>query len=154
MYLEKEYIYLQVNKLKDTFLLISILLFVLLMDIIRVEFKIPVSLLDIIFFPVLIVLSFLLIRVFVSKKSAKHYIDKTTTKNSLVTFLIVTLIVVPLSCWAIWSGVSVPFEYFSGVKGSAHGYTLTALGIFLLIFWGVFSWDIYLKMTYKKTHKK
>jgi len=137
------------EKIKDIFLIVCIVGFGVLLNIIRVEYKIPVTIIDIIFFPASIVLSFLILKMVVSKNLIKYKIDQTTVKSSLISFFLFTLIVIPLSSWGILSGISAPFDYFSGIKGSGHGYTLSAIGIFLLILWAVFACEIYIKLTCK-----
>jgi len=137
------------GKLKEIFSIICILTLALLIEFVRVEYKIPATVLDIILFPVMIIMSFIILRALLSKKPIKFEGDRISFKKLFINFILVTLIALPLSCWGILSGLSAPLEFFSGVKGSVHGYTLVTIGVFLLTVWLAFFWEIYIRLTCK-----
>ncbi|EIA5326263.1 hypothetical protein K7L04_004711, partial [Vibrio parahaemolyticus] len=50
------------------------------------------------------------------------------TPLQLIGFLIFTITLAAMGGWITWLGIQAPLQYFSSVKGAAHGYTLIQLG--------------------------
>ncbi|MCG8549198.1 MAG: hypothetical protein MI799_02210, partial [Desulfobacterales bacterium] len=117
--------------------LISILFFTfffiaaLILEFIRKRYLVPVTIMDILLFPlsVLIIVYSLKQLVFrKNKETYSHSVDD--SKLKLILYLCFSLIVLaPLGLFTLWMGIQEPLGFFSGIKGPAHGYTLIPLGI-------------------------
>lgn len=123
------------EKMKYVFFVACFILFAFLIEVIRVVYKIPITLIDLIFFPASVVICYLIVRWLLSKKTANSHLAEITTTRLLASFVIFSIIAIPLGGWCIWMGIVRPFEYFSSVRGPAHGYTLGAIGLLLLMVW-------------------
>lgn len=142
----KKVIFTFMEKIKKIFFVICFVLFGLTLDLIRIEYKIPITLIDLILFPISITILFFFFKWLISKKNDNFYLVETSLKVLLFNFLVFSVIVIPLGIWTIWAGMIDPLKYFSGIKGAAHGYTLVSTGFLLLICWLYFAWQIYRKL--------
>jgi len=54
-----------------------------------------------------------------------------------------------LGAWCFWEGSHHPFQFYTGVKGSGHGYTLAAVGLATILM-GMIESYLIAKLLYKK----
>ena len=139
------------NKFKDTLWVIGLVVVGLFIEAFRQSTGIPVTIIDILFFPILPLFIFFTIKYFFfsEKRKNKQVINNEEVRDKLWAVPIFLFLMLPLSLWCIWTGFEEPFVYFTGVKGAAHGYTLAAIGITILGF-SLFALIYILRDLYKK----
>lgn len=130
------------SKHKNAAFVIIIIILAIIVDDFRQATHIPVSLLDIVFFPFFV---FIILYTLWSVLSARLLNNsrkkprKTTSKNPFPCaplsvpakcgFLVTALGMLALGIWAMWEGIEEPGKYFTGVRGSLHGYSLVPMGL-------------------------
>ena len=114
---------------------------------IRVEYNIPITVIDLIFSPCALIICYFLIKWLVFKRNIEPYFTTITTKKLLLNFCMLTLLALPLGIWSTMAGISAPFEYYTSMKGAAHGYTLASIGFLLLNSWLCLCWKVYKQLT-------
>lgn len=140
------------KKLNNVIFIIWIFFMSICMEWVRGEYEIPVTLLDLVLFPISLAFSFFSLKWLVTAKQDDCHPAETTKKKLLANFVILSLIVIPFGGWSVTVGIAGPFEYFHGVRGSAHGYTLASVGILLIIVWALFAVELTRKLTNGKKH--
>lgn len=122
-------------RLKYCFTICSVVFLVTIIEIIRKSTNIPVTILDLLFFPftIVFVISFFRCTLF-DKRTIFHYnlIEPISFMKKLGIFM-VSLLTMVLGLWGIWTGVREPLTCFSGVRGALHGYTIVPMGLFLFL---------------------
>ena len=100
------------------------------LEFIRMRFKVPVALGDIMLFPLLLFIIIFFVKNVLFKR--KHELFRYPIENSklrlMLNLLFSLILLVPLGLYLAWLGIQEPLAYFHGVKGSFHGYTAVALG--------------------------
>ena len=121
------------GKVKNAFVIIGLLLIALAIEYMRRTYGIPVTILDILLFPLSLVFTFVLLKNFFFEQSReeKESMNAHSLRSITGRAAITVLLFFPLGLWSIWLGIQNPFEYFSGVKGAVHGYSLVVLGVFI-----------------------
>nr|WP_319395453.1 hypothetical protein [uncultured Desulfobacter sp.] len=103
----------------------------LILEFIRKRYSVAVTIIDVLLFPLSVLIIFYSAKHLVFKKNKdtyRHPIDDSNLK--LILYLCFSLIVLtPLGLFTLWLGIQEPLGFFSGIKGAAHGYTLIPLGI-------------------------
>lgn len=134
--------------------MVCLALLVFLVEMVRVNYHFPVTLMDLIFFPMSVVIIVLSPRWLFSKDEIKHRVNKINTKMILAKFVVFSVITIPSGIFVAGLGISHPFDYFSGVKWSSHGYTLASCGILILMGW-VYVARMFLRVWVSgRSHKK
>lgn len=111
----------------------GLVLLAVIIEIIRQKTNIPVTLLDIFFFPGCLLFSFIFLRYeFLNKKTLFKYnlVEPVSALKKLGVF-VGALFLTALGGWCFWMGICEPLTYFWGIKGAAHGYTLVAMGFLI-----------------------
>lgn len=131
------------SKLKTT-IYVSLLIGVgLIIEWFRAETGIPVTILDILLLPLCVIFIYIVIReiLFADKSSVNSENLQSLSPAKRLGLIVVCLLMLLLGAWGIWAGLSAPFDYFSGVKGAAHGYTLAIIGLLIVLFGLVGVWS-------------
>lgn len=63
--------------------------------------------------------------------------------------LLTFILMIALGAWCLWEGIHNPLKFYSGVKGSGHGYTLALVGLLTTLFGIIGSW-LSAKLIFKK----
>ena len=105
-------------------------------EYLRVNYDIPLTILDILLFPLFL---FIIIYFFKTAFKTKKTVNNSNPMDSepaykVILFLFVFIFMVFLGIWAALTGGLSPLEYFSGVKGAVHGYTMLLTGIVICSF--------------------
>ena len=121
------------EKFKSILFIIGFMTIGLILEFTRKAYGIPVTILDILLFPLSLIFTVLLLKDFFINQSKEKTKKSLKLKASAIAgrIAITLLLFFPLGIWAMWEGLKNPFGYFSGIKGAAHGYTLTAIGLFI-----------------------
>lgn len=96
---------------------------------------IPVTILDLILFPILICAIFVVIRELLTRKKPSkkdHRKFPPPPPLKCILMIVVFLFMAGLGGWSTWMGMLEPLTLFSGVRGCVYGYTMIPLGIFLM----------------------
>ena len=114
---------------------IFIACFVLLIEYIRVTFNTPITTTDLIFTPACIIGYFFIIPVIRSdiKNRPKDFQPPRITFVKYIGLIAACSFFSAISLWGVIEGWKAPLEYFSGVRGSGHGYTLAIISTAILI---------------------
>jgi len=120
----------------------------------RIEYQIPISSIDLVGFPISIVVCFNLVKNLIYKKPAKYKLSDIGTKKLLLMFFVFSIIDIPVGVGMIWMGMASPLEFISGLKGGAHGYSFVSFGILLLMVWTYCTVLILRNLIFEKPHNK
>ncbi|MEL0646831.1 hypothetical protein V6248_05300 [Pseudoalteromonas agarivorans] len=115
---------------------ILIVIIILISEVIRLYTGIPVTIMDIIIFPITCLLVYFM-RFYTSPFSdlnADKYAPPPLSALQLFGFVLFSIILVIAGVWIAWMGILAPLEYFSSVKGGGHGYSLIQLGVITTIY--------------------
>lgn len=89
-----------------------------------------VSLFDVVLLPLTVLGWYLLIPDILISKDVS---EPLTSKKQVIGFLLFSLFVmIPLGIWALYCGITSPTEFFDSTRGGMHGYTLAAIGSFVV----------------------
>jgi len=121
--------------------ILGIIVAIASVEIFRALTGIPVTLLDILLFPISIIFiagmaKLLFEKEKKNKKKKRHNTSTAEIKLSWIKrlgYIAMGLMMLALGVWGISAGIEQPFTLFTGVKGASHGYTLVALGICIVI---------------------
>lgn len=107
-------------------------------EIFRAVTGIPVTLLDVLLFPISIIFIVGMAKLLFEKEKKNKRQNTSTAEIKLgwikrMGYIAVGLMMLALGAWGISAGIEQPFTLFTGVKGASHGYTLVALGICIVI---------------------
>ena len=107
---------------------ILIVLIILISEGIRLYTGIPITLIDIIIFPITCVLIYFI--KFYTSPFSNNSINTQQSTNAweLVGFVFFVILLTIMGVWITWIGIQDPLQYFSSVKGGGHGYTLIQVG--------------------------
>ena len=121
------------ENLKTTFKYVLIIAVIMVSEAVRRFYGIPVTILDILLFPVFLLFIVRGVKSLAFHRKSRAYDQTKESSTKLLVFsLIVGLfIMIPLGVFSLWHGIKDPLRFFSGVKGSVHGYTLVELGVFI-----------------------
>lgn len=140
--------------LKFFMLVVVVLAISFFLEFARVEYGVPVTLMDLIFLVAIFLMCFYILRSFFPKSDKENYAVGISTKKLLKYLFFFSFIAIPFgfwSVWGIWAGKVGPFDYFSGgSRGAVHGYTLISLGLLFLIMWACVFFKIIRKLLIKK----
>jgi len=129
------------SKFKDVGLVFIILIVAVVVDIFREATHIPVTLMDIVFFPFFVFIIFYAVWAVLSAKWFNKSKSKARKKPIPSTPLsipakfgvfVTSLGMLALGIWAVWEGILQPGKYFSGVRGAMHGYTMVPMGLCII----------------------
>lgn len=128
--------------IKKVLSILGIISAIAAVEIFRAFTGIPVTLLDILLFPisvVFIVAMGMLLFEKENKNKKKHKKQNAASPEINLSwmkrlgYIVLSLMMLALGAWAVSAGIEQPFKLFTGVKGASHGYTLVALGICIVI---------------------
>ncbi|MCG3737961.1 hypothetical protein EXA20_17035 [Vibrio cincinnatiensis] len=120
---------------------IIIVLVILISEAIRLYTGLPITIIDIGVLPITCLLIYCM--KYYKSPFSKTYKDtdnhQQQTPLQLIGFLLFTIILAAMGSWIAWLGIQAPLQYFSSVKGAAHGYTLIQIGGLTALYsmWGV-----------------
>ncbi len=126
-------------KIESFFIVGSLIFLGVIIEVIRKTKNIPITILDLMFFPGSIFFTVVFCRsILMGEESMRQYnlVEPISFIKKLGLF-IAALLSIAFGFWMIWIGVHEPLKYFSGVRGAAHGYTMVPVGILIFVF-GVF----------------
>ncbi|MBF8221951.1 hypothetical protein [Halomonas sp. 328] len=125
-----------------------------LLEFFRFEHGVPIALVDLMFFPLTMVLCFLGLKAVFEMGRKGGRVAELEISNPLSTFAWISIMAIPFSVWVAWNvreGSISPFGPFSlGRGGVVHGYTIMSFGASLVIMW-IF---IFLKVALKVVRGK
>jgi len=113
---------------------ILIILAILAVEFFRSVTGIPVTILDLILFPMSLLIVFFTLKLLVKSKDLAAVKNKPMPWHKRWGYFVFSLLLILLGLWAIVAGLQAPFHLFTGVKGAAHGYSLVALGLVITVF--------------------
>ncbi|WP_022946110.1 hypothetical protein [Pseudoalteromonas ruthenica] len=119
---------------------IIIVLVILISEVIRLHTGLPITIINIVVLPITCLLIYCMkyYRSPFSKtyKGTDNHLKQTPFQ--LIGFLLFTISLAAMGSWIAWLGIQAPLQYFSGVKGAAHGYTLIQVGGLIALYstWG------------------
>jgi hypothetical protein len=109
----------------------AFILAAVLLEYIRRRYGIPVTILDIFLLPLSLIFSSVLLKDFFFRQNPADQAGL-SLRDGVFRALVALLLFFPLGAWSLWEGIRNPLDYFSGIKGAAHGYTLIGIGLFCL----------------------
>ncbi|MBD3895357.1 hypothetical protein IEI94_05785 [Halomonas sp. ML-15] len=118
--------------------LVGVIVVGLALEVARMEWGVPITMVDLIFFPLLVVTFFNVLKGLFRKIYSKSPTTEGEIKKLSISLLFFSTIAIPFGAWSVWhvwSGTMGVFDYFPGGRGAAHGYTLISLGFMFLIMW-------------------
>lgn len=115
---------------------ITIVIVIVLFETIRHYTGIPLSIMDVIVFPIVCLL------IYFMKFYTSPFSDRSTGENysppssawQIFGFVLFSIVFLIIGVWVTWIGIQAPLDYFSSVKGGGHGYTLIQLGIIIALY--------------------
>ncbi|WP_320043841.1 hypothetical protein [uncultured Desulfobacter sp.] len=119
--------------MRKFFNIILVIVIIIGSELFRKVTGIPVTIMDLILFPLTVMLVYITILAIFSDEKPKDS-EIMLSKLQMATFSLIFLFVSPLSFWLSIEGFKDPLQLFTGVKGHAHGYTVAYLGAFVGIF--------------------
>jgi len=111
-------------------------------EIFRAVTGIPVTIIDITLFPISVIFIVGMAMILFKKenKNKKKRRNRNATPSEItfswvkrLGYIAGAILMLALGVWGILEGIEQPFKLFTGVKGPAHGYTLAAIGVVLII---------------------
>lgn len=125
-------------KIKEYWPVAALMVLAVIIEIFREITGIPVTILDLLFSPFLLIAICYIpyYRYTQKKKKSKrrdnfeYYEPLTAIKTS--GYITVFVLMAALGIWGLWEGLHNPLKLYTGVRGAAHGYTLALVGIFLI----------------------
>ena len=141
------------SKLKSCSIILCLIISAIILEVIRAKISIPISIGDLLFLPIALLSSYVIMRYeFFNKKSLAEY-NLAGPVSSLKKFglLIASILFLLFGVVGIWIGLQEPFVYRHGARGGCHGYTLAVIGLFLSIAGTFGIWkSIFIKFFSKK----
>ncbi len=118
------------SKLSSILFFLLFLAVAFFLEFIRRNYQIPVTILDVLLFPLAILITGYSLKnlIFKRKQKLSNYPTDDSKLKLVFSLFFCLIVMIPLGLYTAWMGIQEPFEYFSGVKGSAHGYTLVPVG--------------------------
>ena len=111
----------------------------------------PITVSDLTFTPGSIIIIYFIFQLIRKNKDEKYaYVPPESVSLLKLNGVVLAFIfMTALGAWCLWEGVHNPLKFYSGVKGSGHGYTLALVGMLTSIF-GVIGFWLSVKSIYKK----
>lgn len=106
-----------------------------IIEILRQRNGIPITLLDVMLFPIALLFSVVFLRhEFFNKKNLFRYnLAGPVSIPKKIGIFIGCMLMAVSGIWCLWLGICDPLAYYSGVRGAVHGYTMVAFGLFLFL---------------------
>lgn len=113
---------------------IGIILIIIIFETIRLYTGIPITIVDIIIFPITCVLIYCL--KFYTSPFSDDGINTPPPLNAwqLIGFMLFSILLIIMGIWLSYLGIQDPLHYFSSNKGGGHGYTLVQLGVIVSLY--------------------
>ncbi|MDT8893297.1 hypothetical protein RSO41_01405 [Halomonas sp. I1] len=109
------------------------------LEVARVKWGVPITILDLIFSPSSAAACFFVVKGIYKKRCSLPVDMEGGVKKKVISFLVFSALVIPFGVWVVWgawSGNIEAFDYYSSVhRGAVHGYTLILMGPVLLMIW-------------------
>ena len=144
--------------MKFFLVILGLLVVSLILELVRINCGVPVTLMDFIFLLMIFFMCFFMVRSFFIRGEKKNYAAGMSSKKLLKSLFIFSFVAIPFgvwSVWGVWTGKVGAFYYFSGGgRGAVHGYTLISLGFLFLIMWVCAFIKIIRKVIIDKWHMK
>lgn len=122
------------NKIYLLSIFIAMVAAAVFVDWFRRSYGVPVTFLDLVASPVLLFATYCFSRNTFFKKSGGRLIDEFRSMSIVGNWamVVIAVFILLLGLLALRYSLSAPLDYISGARGSMHGYTLGALGIFFV----------------------
>lgn len=110
----------------------------MIMELARVEWGVPITIVDFVFCTASAAMCFFILKGLFRKRHTISFSTKREMSKLLRSFFVFSAMAIPFGAWSVWNvwaGTVGAFDYFSGVRGAIHGYTIISLGFLFMIMW-------------------